>query len=102
MSAYFMHALHSIGAAYVAHPDRDRGLAMLQDSLRRALAMELSHDACRAYFNLGELDWLGGGWAAALARRQGLRLWMGSGLISTRGWFGEFRWAAVSGRGRSI
>jgi predicted ATPase/DNA-binding XRE family transcriptional regulator len=114
-----IHALNSIGLAYMnSYQDSERGLAMLQDSLRRALTMELPHDACRAYFNMGdglsymcryaearttfeeglayatrvhaiwfvgfalvrlaELDWLGGQWAAALARRQRLLEWMES------------------------
>jgi transcriptional regulator with XRE-family HTH domain/tetratricopeptide (TPR) repeat protein len=111
-----IHALNNIGTAYAAYRDRDRGLAMLQESLRRALTVGLPHDACRAYGNmgdgliwacryaearatfeelliyatrvhaivfvgfalsrLGELDWLGGRWAAALARQPRLREWM--------------------------
>jgi tetratricopeptide (TPR) repeat protein len=119
-----IHALNSIGSAYMnSYQDPERGLAMLQDSLRRALKMELPHDVCRAYFNmgdglsyicryaearttfeegliyatrvhaiwfvgfalvrLGELDWLGGQWAAALARRQRLLEWMESLPIPT-------------------
>jgi len=119
-----IHALNSIGSAYMnSYRDPERGLAMLQDSLRRALKMELPHDVCRAYFNmgdglsymcryaearttfeegliyatrvhaiwfvgfalvrLGELDWLGGQWAAALARRQRLLEWMESLPIPT-------------------
>ena len=107
-----IHALNNIGQLTWSRADRERGLAMLQDSLRRALKVGLPHDACRAYINmgeglswvcryaearttfeegltyatrvhanlfvgvalvrLGELDWLGGQWAAALTRRQNL------------------------------
>jgi DNA-binding SARP family transcriptional activator len=47
-----VHALNNIGASLVAR-DPERGLAMLQESLRRALALGLPYDACRAYYNLG-------------------------------------------------
>lgn len=114
-----IHALNNIGSAYMySYRDPERGLAMLQDSLRRALTKELPHDVCRAYINIGdgliwmcryaearttleegltyatrvhasvnvgfalvrlvELDWLGGQWAAAFARRQRLWEWMES------------------------
>ncbi len=114
-----IHALNNIGSAYMySYRDPERGLAMLQDSLRRALTKDLPHDVCRAYVNMGdgliwmcryaearttleelltyatrvhasvnvgfalvrlvELDWLGGQWAAALARRQRLSEWMES------------------------
>ena len=49
-----IHALNNIGSAYAAYQDRERGLAMLQDSLGRALALGLPHDACRAYGNMGD------------------------------------------------
>jgi transcriptional regulator with XRE-family HTH domain/tetratricopeptide (TPR) repeat protein len=50
-----IHALNNIGSAYMySYQDPERGLAMLQDSLRRALKMELPHDASRAYFNMGD------------------------------------------------
>jgi tetratricopeptide (TPR) repeat protein len=48
-----VHALNNIGASLVNRGDPDRGLSMLQDSLRRALALGLPFDACRAYNNLG-------------------------------------------------
>jgi tetratricopeptide (TPR) repeat protein len=48
-----IHALTNIGASLVSCGDPDRGLAMLQDSLRRALALGLPYDADRAYTNLG-------------------------------------------------
>ena len=48
-----VHALNNIGTALLASGDPDRGLAMLQDSLRRAQALGLPYDACRAHFNLG-------------------------------------------------
>jgi adenylate cyclase len=113
-----IHALNNIGTVYTKSRDWARGLAMLQDSLRRALLVGLPHDACRAYNNigegltavsrytearttfeallvyatrvhasmfvgvalvrLGELDWLGGQWAAALTRRQNLQEQMDS------------------------
>jgi DNA-binding SARP family transcriptional activator len=47
-----VHALTSIGMSLVASAP-ERGLAMLQDSLRRALALGLPYDACRGYTNLG-------------------------------------------------
>jgi tetratricopeptide (TPR) repeat protein len=51
-----VHALNNIGSARIhAHElDPPRGLELLRDSLGRALALGLAHDACRAYFNLGE------------------------------------------------
>jgi tetratricopeptide (TPR) repeat protein/transcriptional regulator with XRE-family HTH domain len=53
-----IHALNNIGASYMRSRDWEQGLAMLQDSLQRALKMGLPHDACRAYVNLGEgLGW---------------------------------------------
>jgi tetratricopeptide (TPR) repeat protein len=48
-----VHALNNIGAS-LARGDPERGVAMLEDSLRRALALGLTVDACRAYNNLGE------------------------------------------------
>jgi DNA-binding SARP family transcriptional activator len=51
-----VHALNNVGSsrAHVHEFDPERGLSNLHDSLRRALALGLVHDACRAYFNLGE------------------------------------------------
>ncbi|HLF28681.1 MAG TPA: protein kinase [Anaerolineae bacterium] len=51
-----MHALNNIGSARIQVYDRDpeRGAAMLQDSWRRALALGMPHDACRAANNRGE------------------------------------------------
>jgi DNA-binding SARP family transcriptional activator/tRNA A-37 threonylcarbamoyl transferase component Bud32 len=48
-----VHARNNIGVSLVSSGDPDRGLAMLQDSLRRALALGLPYDTCRAYYNLG-------------------------------------------------
>jgi DNA-binding SARP family transcriptional activator len=50
------HALNNVGVALINVEDGDveRGLSFLRDSLRRALALGLPHDACRAYFNMGE------------------------------------------------
>ena len=47
------HALNNVGTSYVSVGDADRGLAMLQESLSRALTSSLPHDTARAYFNLG-------------------------------------------------
>jgi DNA-binding SARP family transcriptional activator len=49
-----VHALNNIGTArmHIYAYDPERGLSMLRDSLRRALALRWPHDACRAYFNL--------------------------------------------------
>ncbi len=51
-----VHALNNVGVACIYVKDRDveRGLAMLRESLQRALALGLPHDACRAYENLSE------------------------------------------------
>lgn len=51
-----VHALNNLGIAYVYIREKDveQGFAMLRESLRRALALGLPHDACRAYLNLGE------------------------------------------------
>ena len=51
-----VHALNNIGSSriHMHEFDPERGIEMLRDSLRRALALGLAHDACRAYFNLGE------------------------------------------------
>jgi DNA-binding SARP family transcriptional activator/predicted ATPase len=45
-----VHAQNNIGVAYAMMRDK-RGLALLQDSVRRALALGLPYDACRAYLN---------------------------------------------------
>jgi DNA-binding SARP family transcriptional activator len=47
-----VHALNNVGVSLLVR-DPDRGLAMLQESLRRALALGLPYDTCRAYYNLG-------------------------------------------------
>jgi DNA-binding SARP family transcriptional activator/tetratricopeptide (TPR) repeat protein len=47
-----VHALNSLGTAYTALGDPERGLGLLRDSLRRALALNLPFDVARAYFNL--------------------------------------------------
>jgi tetratricopeptide (TPR) repeat protein len=42
-----------------SYRDPEWGLAMLQDSLRRALTKELPQDVCRAYLNMGDgLSWM--------------------------------------------
>jgi tetratricopeptide (TPR) repeat protein len=48
-----IHALTNIGASLVSCGDPEHGLAMLQDGLRRALALGLPYDVDRAYSNLG-------------------------------------------------
>jgi tetratricopeptide (TPR) repeat protein len=50
-----VHALNNIGTSLVKS-DLERGIMMLKDSLRRALALGLPGDVCRAYNNLGELQ----------------------------------------------
>jgi tetratricopeptide (TPR) repeat protein len=47
-----VHVLNNIGVSLLPG-DPERGLAMLQDSLRRALALGLPYDTGRAYYNLG-------------------------------------------------
>ncbi len=57
-----IHALNNIGTALTLNEaaDVERGLKLLQDSLDRALALNLPHDTCRAYVNLAEgLMWRG-------------------------------------------
>jgi tetratricopeptide (TPR) repeat protein len=49
------HALNNVGVAYSMTGDPRRGEALLRESLRRALAVGLPHDACRAYRNLGTM-----------------------------------------------
>jgi DNA-binding SARP family transcriptional activator len=54
-----IHALNNLGVA-TAHrtwQEKERGLQMLQESLRRALIGGMPHDACRAYYNLS-LVWM--------------------------------------------
>jgi tetratricopeptide (TPR) repeat protein len=48
-----VHALNNIGTSLIRR-DHERGGAMLEDSLRRALALGLTYEVCRAYNNLGE------------------------------------------------
>ena len=47
------HALNTMGVAYMETGQLERGKEMVRESLRRALALGLPHDACRAYLNLG-------------------------------------------------
>ncbi len=51
-----VHALTNIGSSrvHVYEFDQERGLGMLQTSLRRSLTLGMAHDACRAYFDIGE------------------------------------------------
>jgi DNA-binding SARP family transcriptional activator/tetratricopeptide (TPR) repeat protein len=49
-----VHALNSVGSAYAALGDPERGLRMLRDSLDQALALNLPFDVARAYFNLAD------------------------------------------------
>ncbi len=55
-----VHALNSVGSAYAALGDPERGLGLLRDSLDQALALNLPFDVARAYYNLAdELHGLG-------------------------------------------
>jgi DNA-binding CsgD family transcriptional regulator len=49
-----VHALNNIGSSQLNAGAFEEGLAMLRESLRRALAAGLAHDACRAYFNIAD------------------------------------------------
>jgi tetratricopeptide (TPR) repeat protein len=49
-----LHALTTVGASLVAKGEAERGLAMLAESLERAEAMGLPHDAGRAYAGWGD------------------------------------------------
>jgi tetratricopeptide (TPR) repeat protein len=108
-----IHALNNLGAAYAPSRDRERGLAMLQDSLRRALRIKLPHDACRAYTNMAEvLFWMGRYAEArttyeellAYATRVQVSLFIGDALVH----LGELEWqsgqwaAALTRRERII
>lgn len=54
-----VHALCNLGVSEVTIGDKERGLAMVRESARRAEELGLSHDACRASFCLAEdLTWL--------------------------------------------
>jgi DNA-binding SARP family transcriptional activator len=55
VSDVIVDALNNLGVARTATGDPERGLAMLRESLERALALGLAHEATRAYCNLGEL-----------------------------------------------
>ncbi|MGQ0600303.1 MAG: ATP-binding protein, partial [Anaerolineales bacterium] len=52
----YVHALNNVGVSrmLVHRYDPERGLAMVRESLRRALDLSLPHDACRAYLNIGD------------------------------------------------
>lgn len=52
--AVIVHALNNMGTAYLSGGEPERGRAMLQESIRRALDANLPHDACRGRLNLGE------------------------------------------------
>jgi DNA-binding CsgD family transcriptional regulator/tetratricopeptide (TPR) repeat protein len=48
-----VHALNNIGTSYCqASKDWDRGFALLQESVERALALKSPADVCRGYYNL--------------------------------------------------
>jgi tetratricopeptide (TPR) repeat protein len=49
-----IHAQTNIGLSLVSSTSTERGLAMVRDSLSRALAANLVHDAMRIYFGLAE------------------------------------------------
>ena len=48
-----VHALNNIGTA-LCYTQPERGLALIQESLRRALAADLPHAVCRGYANLAD------------------------------------------------
>ena len=49
-----VHVLNNLGTSLTSSTDYDRGFRLLQDSLERALALNLPHDICRAYVNISE------------------------------------------------
>ena len=50
-----VHAMNNIGSSYAQKGDFDKGITILQESLQRSLAANLTADACRAYYNLGTM-----------------------------------------------
>ncbi|MDX1614689.1 MAG: alpha/beta fold hydrolase [Candidatus Promineifilaceae bacterium] len=48
------HALNNVGTSYLGLGEIERGLAMLRESVDLALALNLPHDACRAYLSQAE------------------------------------------------
>jgi tetratricopeptide (TPR) repeat protein len=55
-----VHASNNIGVALTNLSSFEQGLALLRESLQQALALNLPHDAARAYVNLGvALTWHG-------------------------------------------
>jgi tetratricopeptide (TPR) repeat protein len=88
--AVTVHALNNVGTAYLNSGDMERGRAMLQESVQRALAANMPHDACRGRLNLGDglasLDDYEAARATfeelhAYAARVGAALYGGSSLI---------------------
>ena len=53
--AVTLHALNNVGVSHACSGNWERGSAMLRDSLNRALSLNLPHDVCRAYYNLGDV-----------------------------------------------
>lgn len=49
-----IHALTNIGTAYMNTGNVARGQPLLEESIRRAVEINFTFDACRAYVNLGE------------------------------------------------
>jgi len=52
--AVTVHALNNVGASHLSSGEVERGRAMLQESVDRALEANMPHDACRGRLNLGE------------------------------------------------
>ncbi len=52
-----IHALTNIGTAYMNTGNVSRGQPLLEESIRRAVEINYTFDACRAYVNLGEGLW---------------------------------------------
>lgn len=52
--AVTIHALNNMGVSYLNIGKVEQGQTMLQKSVRRALELNLPHDACRGRLNLGE------------------------------------------------
>ncbi|MFL5807222.1 MAG: protein kinase domain-containing protein [Roseiflexaceae bacterium] len=107
-----VHALNNVGVAYSWTGDPKRGEAMLRESLRRALALGLPHDTCRAYRNLGAVLSRLGRYAEARATFQELQvyatrvhapLFAGSSLIDLTevDWF-TGRWREALSRRQQI
>jgi tetratricopeptide (TPR) repeat protein len=101
-----VHALNNLGASHAGMGDGEKGMALLQESLDRALRAGLPHDAARAYANLGDMSYESANYKAAerwhqagneFARRYQLQgfvafsMWSLARLAWTRGDWSEAR-----------